>query len=157
MHCRADGVFRDRFLNRSERGRLTIRPTAAKACAVWSIVLSVVLNVCITCRAGQEVSDSPPGAQLYNHLQRASLPETISVVPVKCLSACDSGVAVAFSGPKRWTYVYANMGVDDAPTLAAGIQAYEANEDGIIPWRERPEILKKRVIARVPATGLDNV
>ena len=29
-------------------------------------------------------------------------------------------------------------------------RAYAATPDGIVPWRERPEIFRKRVIARVP-------
>jgi len=121
----------------------------------WKGRMGVSLLVCITCRAGQPVLDGEPvaGARLHAALARNEAPEGVRVVPVECLSACSSGAAIALSGPGRWSYVYGQMGVDDVPDILDGAAAYAATTDGIVPWRERVAIFRKRSIARLPPIG----
>lgn len=109
-----------------------------------------VLSVCITCKAGKPVPEGEPcpGARLHAALG-AGVPG-VRVVPVECLSACDHGCSVALSSPGRWSYVYGRMSAADAPAILEGAARYAASADGLVPWRERPEIFRKRVIARVP-------
>jgi predicted metal-binding protein len=38
----------------------------------------------------------------------------------------------------------------DAAALVEGARLFARAEDGIMPWRGRPEILKRGLIARVP-------
>jgi predicted metal-binding protein len=57
---------------------------------------------------------------------------------------------VALSGPGRWTYVVGDITPEMAPDVADGARRYAATADGVVPWRERPEIFRKGVIARVP-------
>lgn len=94
-----------------------------------------------------------PGARLLATLERFDLPDGVQIVPVECLSACSNGVAVALSAPGRWTYVYGQMGCDDAPDIVKGAADYAATQDGIVPWRERVQIFRKRCIARIPSIG----
>jgi len=117
--------------------------------------MGVSLLVCITCRAGQPVLDGAPvaGARLHAALARDEAPKGVRVIPVECLSACSSGAAIALSGPGRWSYVYGQMGVDDVPDILNGAAAYATTTDGIVPWRERVAIFRKRSIARLPPIG----
>ena len=109
-----------------------------------------VLSVCITCKAGKPVAEGEPcpGARL--HAALAEGVPGVRVVAVECLSACDQGCSVALSGAGRWTYVYGRMSEADAPAILDGAARYSASADGLVPWRERPEIFRKRVVARVP-------
>lgn len=114
--------------------------------------MSVRLHVCITCRAGQPVAegDLTPGAQLYEALNELGAPTDVEIRAVECLSACSQGCSIALSSNGRWSYVYGRMAVGDAPSILAGAAAYAATPDGIVPWRERPEIFRKQSLARVP-------
>lgn len=113
--------------------------------------MTVTLHVCITCRAGQPVLDGEPvpGARLHDALAAAA-PPGVTIRPVECLSACNSGAAIALSGPERWTYVYGQMSETDVPEILTGAAAYARTSDGIVPWRERVAIFRKRSLARIP-------
>lgn len=114
--------------------------------------MAVTLHVCITCRAERQVAEGEPcpGARLHAALAAAA-PEGVSVTPVACLSACSRGCAAALSGPGRWTYVYGGIAPEsDVEDLIAGARLYAGTEDGIVPWRDRPALLRRHVIARIP-------
>ncbi|SMO75738.1 DUF1636 family protein [Paracoccus laeviglucosivorans] len=117
--------------------------------------MTVTLHVCITCRAGEPVEDGQPvpGARLMDALNAGDLPPGVRIKPVECLSACSNGAAIALTGPDRWTYVYGHMTSDDAPEILAGASAYAQTADGIVPWRERVMIFRKRSLARIPPIG----
>lgn len=117
--------------------------------------MTVTLHVCITCRAGQPVPDGEPvpGQRLMAALLGHPDPQGVEIRPVECLSACSRGAAVALSGPGRWSYVYGEMTAEDAPEILAGARAYAATPDGIVPWRERVIIFRKRSLARIPPIG----
>lgn len=124
--------------------------------------MDVTLNICVTCRkseklAGadedQKASDqSPrPGDLLFEKLSGKTLPEGVRLHPVKCLSACSNGCTIAVTGKDRWSYVYGHMDPDQhADDILSGIKAYQKSEDGLVPWRERPEIFRKQVLSRIP-------
>ncbi|MBZ4688795.1 MAG: hypothetical protein JG765_46 [Cereibacter sp.] len=115
--------------------------------------MAVTLHVCTTCRAGEPVPEGalPPGARLHAALCADEAPEGVTIRPVECLSACSQGCAVALSAPGRWTYVYGRLNPEtDAPAILAGAGAYAGAADGIVPWRERPEIFRKQSLARIP-------
>ncbi|MEH7827586.1 DUF1636 domain-containing protein [Gemmobacter denitrificans] len=112
-----------------------------------------LLHVCTTCRReGAAPPDGPrPGAQLLAALLAEPLPEGVAILPVECLSACSNGCAVALSAPDKWTYVYGRMDPEThAAAILQGAAAYAATADGLVPWRERPEIFRKQSLARIP-------
>ncbi|MFH5773018.1 DUF1636 domain-containing protein [Paracoccus sp. NGMCC 1.201697] len=117
--------------------------------------MDVTLLVCTTCRAGQPVLDGQPvaGARLHAALDGVAPPPGVRIIPVECLSACNSGSAIALSGPGRWSYVYGRMEIADVPEILQGAAAYAASADGIVPWRDRVAIFRKRSIARIPPIG----
>lgn len=111
-----------------------------------------VLSVCISCRAGQELPPDAerPGETLFKAIRDLGAPEGVSLMPVKCLSACKNGSAVALSAAGKWSYVYGQLTPSDAPDILAGAKAYRETTDGLIPWRERPIQFRKQSLARVP-------
>lgn len=112
------------------------------------------LLVCVKCRRGQEIPEDEqrPGAHLFEALQARGLPDGVRLSPVECLQNCDHGCTIAFrGGPHRWTYVYANLHEASQPDLVVESAAlYHAARDGLIPWRQRPEHLKRNCVARIP-------
>jgi predicted metal-binding protein len=110
------------------------------------------LFVCVTCKAGEmpvEGSDRP-GRILYDRLSDMELPEGVTLVPVECLSACTQGCSVALTKPGAWGYVYGRLAEGDAGAILAGAAAYAGAPDGLVPWRERPEVFRKQSLARIP-------
>jgi predicted metal-binding protein len=106
----------------------------------------------MTCKAGQPLAeDAPrPGAALYAALAAAA-PDSVRVVPVECLSACDHGCNIALTSPRKWSYVYGRLNPEShVEDILAGAVAYAESADGIVPWRARPVIFRKQSIARIP-------
>jgi predicted metal-binding protein len=116
---------------------------------------TTILHVCVTCRAAEDGDAGPrPGRRLCDALidaqrRQDGLP-SFRIVEVECLSNCNRGCSVALSGPGRWTYVYGDLNQDCIDDIIAGAERYAATSDGLVPWRERPTIFRKGVIARVP-------
>ena len=110
------------------------------------------LHICMTCKAGLPVEDGATcmGAQVFAAVSALPLPDGVDVVPVDCLSACNTGAAVALSAPGRWSYVYGRMGPEHAADILAGAAAYARAPDGLVQWRERPVIFRKQSVARIP-------
>lgn len=106
------------------------------------------LVVCTTCRLPGAPPDAPrDGARLSAALAAQGIPHRQQ----ECLSACSRGCAVVFRGPGRWTYVQGALDPDrDLPGLLEMIRAYAAAPDGVVPWRQRPEVIRKNTIARIP-------
>jgi predicted metal-binding protein len=49
-----------------------------------------------------------------------------------------------------WTYVFGGLDPTSAQALIEGARMLATAADGILPWRGRPEPLKRGLIARVP-------
>lgn len=114
---------------------------------------AATLHVCTTCLRGQPApEDAPrPGALLLAALRAGTLPEGVTIKGVECLSACNTGCAVALSAPGKWSYVYGHLDPAlHAAAILAGAGLYAASGDGIVPWRARPEIFRRQSIARIP-------
>lgn len=111
------------------------------------------LLVCVTCRGQREapLDDRRPGRRLHDALRARALPEGVRLRAVECLQNCDDGCTVAFRGGNRWTYVFGKLDeASHADMLVEGAALYHATEDGLIPWRHRPEHFKRNCVARVP-------
>lgn len=117
----------------------------------------VTMHVCVTCRAGQSVSEGEAcaGQRLLDAVVEKNIPDGVRVEEVKCLSACSRGPVIALASPGRWTYVYGNLGPGDVAEMLSGAQAYGASPDGVVPWKERVQIYKKNTVARIPPLSID--
>ncbi|MEM8578632.1 MAG: DUF1636 domain-containing protein [Pseudomonadota bacterium] len=114
----------------------------------------VELLVCTKCKRGTDVPEDGerPGEALYARLAAADMPDGVTLTPVACLQNCGQGCTVALrGGDARWTYVYGNLHeVSDTDLLREGAALYRGAQDGLIPWRSRPEHFKRNCIARIP-------
>jgi len=111
------------------------------------------IYVCINCKAAEDTSPERAGSRLMAALEGAIATNGVEVrlEGVECLSVCKRPCTVAFSAPGKWTYVYGDFAPDSAPeTILEGAALYAATDDGLIPWKQRPDALKKGVIARLP-------
>lgn len=109
------------------------------------------IMVCVTCRAeGAPAEESRAGRRLHDALAAAAGPGVV-VLPVECLSVCKRPCTVGFAAPGKWTYVYGDLPPDTAaPLLLEAARLYGEAPDGLIPWKLRPEAIKKGVVARIP-------
>jgi|SRR5215475_6230738 len=110
--------------------------------------------VCTTCRRGGEPDCEPrPGALLADATVKAAEGTEVCVRRIECLANCTRGASAAIRCNGSWTYIFGGLDVDGAPALIAGARLLAAAPDGIMPWRGRPEALKRGLIARVPPIG----
>jgi predicted metal-binding protein len=78
----------------------------------------------------------------------------IEVQRVRCLGNCSRGLSAAIRRENAWTYVFGNLNAEcDGPALIAGARLFAGSTDGLMPWRGRPDSLKRGLIARVPPPG----
>ena len=113
---------------------------------------SVELLVCTKCRREEEVPEDGerPGTALYKRIVEGGI-ANVTVTPVECLSNCTQGCSIVLRGPGRWTFVYGRFDpATDVDIVLEGATKYAATEDGLVPWRTRPEHFRKNCIARIP-------
>jgi predicted metal-binding protein len=108
--------------------------------------------VCITCRRPDDPEDGPrPGLALAHAVAEVAEGTGVTVCQVQCLANCSRSLSAAMRCDGTWTYVFGGLEPDrDAQSLIEGARLLARAEDGILPWRGRPDILKKGLIARVP-------
>lgn len=108
--------------------------------------------VCTTCRRPEDPEDAPrAGAALADALQAAADPSVVTIRPVGCLANCKRGPSAALGCKGAWTYMFGGLAaIEDAAALLEGARLLAASEDGLLPWRGRPEILKRNMICRFP-------
>lgn len=114
--------------------------------------------VCITCRTPTDPDDAPcKGLALANATKLALGDELdVAVKRVRCLGNCNRGLSAAIRREQAWTYVFGHLDAErDGPTLIAGARLFAGSTDGLMPWRGRPDPLKKGLIARVPPIDFD--
>jgi predicted metal-binding protein len=112
---------------------------------------AAIVYVCITCqRAGEPESEPRPGAILAAATARAAEGTGVTVRQVRCLANCTRGPSAAVRCNGSWTYVFGGLDVVCGPALVEGARLLAGAADGIMPWRGRPDALKRGLIARVP-------
>ena len=107
--------------------------------------------VCITCRRADDPDVEPrPGALLADATILAAQGSGVAVRRVRCLANCTRGPSAALRCNGSWTYVFGGLDEKCADALVEGARMLARAADGILPWRGRPERLKRGLIARVP-------
>jgi predicted metal-binding protein len=117
---------------------------------------SAIIYVCTTCRRSDDPEDYPrPGSTLADATILAAENSGIAVEPLRCLANCKRGCTAVLrrtdpSAP-AWTYVFGHLDpAADAQALVQGAKLLAGSADGLMPWRGRPDALKRGLIARVP-------
>jgi predicted metal-binding protein len=112
---------------------------------------SPMIYVCITCRrAGEPDAEPRPGALLAAATEQAAAGTEVEVRRLRCLANCTRGPSAAMRCNGSWAYVFGGLDAANAEALVAGARLLAGASDGILPWRGRPEILKRALIARIP-------
>ena len=99
------------------------------------------------------------GARLLASACAASVPEGVAVegvavVGVSCLANCKRALSAAMVRRDGWTYVFGDLAPDSAADLLTGAALLAGSEDGLMPWRGRPDVLKRGMVARIPPLTL---
>ena len=113
---------------------------------------STTIYVCITCRRASDPEDAPrPGLALARATARAAESTGVTVRQIRCLANCSRALSAAVCRDGAWTYIFGGLEADaDAAALVEGARLLARAGDGLMPWRGRPEVLKRGLIARVP-------
>lgn len=116
--------------------------------------MTTTVYVCTNCRAAGEAlepREERAGARLHAAVGEAARDQPdIAVVGVECLSVCKRPVTVSFASAGKWTYVYGDFTPERAADVIEGARLFARAADGLIPWKERPDALKRGVVARIP-------
>ncbi|MEH2071673.1 MAG: DUF1636 family protein [Nostoc sp.] len=116
------------------------------------------LFVCTTCASvwqdGKRIGESG-GQQLLLHLQQLAfnweLQNKFSIQGVECMSACNRSCVIAFVGSGKPTYLFGDLSNDSfASAILQCASQYYAKSDGSLLWSERPEPLRKGILAKIP-------
>jgi len=113
---------------------------------------AMTIYVCITCKRASDPEEGVrPGLLLARETARAAEGTGVTVRQVKCLANCSRSLSAAIRRDGAWTYVFGGLDEGrDAEALIEGARLFARASDGLMPWRGRPEILKRGLIARVP-------
>lgn len=113
---------------------------------------AITIYVCTTCRGGRPLDLVPvPGAVLAEATERAAVGTAIAVRRVRCLANCNRGLSAAMRRDGAWTYVFGHLDpATGARVLIDGARLFAGSSDGLMPWRGRPEALKRGLVARTP-------
>jgi predicted metal-binding protein len=151
----------------SRCGRVTLAETATPNIATPELTASdaatvlaprtatasaITIFVCVTCRGGRPLDLVPvPGEVLAAATARAAQGTGIAVRPIRCLANCNRGLSAAVRRDGAWTYVFGYLDpVGGAEALIEGAKLFAGAPDGLMPWRGRPDALKRGLVARTP-------
>jgi predicted metal-binding protein len=114
--------------------------------------------ICTTCkRAGEPDSEPRPGTLLAAAAEQAAAGTEVIVRRLRCLANCNRGPSAAMRCNGSWIYVFGGLDPGNAAALIEGARLLAGAADGILPWRGRPDILKRGLIARVPPIGFEGM
>jgi predicted metal-binding protein len=120
---------------------------------------NVTAFICVTCRAG-DTGEERPGRLLFDAVASkldSRAERDVTVTPVECLSVCKRPCTIALVASGKWTYVVGDLdpevNVDDVISMAV---SYRLSDNGIVPWRQRPQSFRKGIISRIPPLGFSD-
>jgi predicted metal-binding protein len=120
------------------------RPAPIGACG------PVLVSVCITCKTAD--GSAVVGPDMYAAVKAAiDADANVMVRPVQCLSVCKRPATVAVSSPGGYTFLFGDLETESGTAaLKSFVESYQKSDYGLVPWRERAEVLRKGMVARVP-------
>ena len=112
-------------------------------------------SVCRTCRDETGSDAHPrPGKQLADATRELAAAAGHPVAEVECLGNCKRRLSAATAEDGAWSYVFGDLTADSAADLVAGAKLFATSQDGLLPWRGRPDSLKRGLVARFPPLAL---
>ncbi|MER9750726.1 DUF1636 family protein [Mesorhizobium sp. M0140] len=115
----------------------------------------VTIIVCASCR-NETGSDAHPraGELLADDTRRAASGDDIRIRSVECLGNCKRRLSAAILRDGCWSYVFGDLTTTSGADLITGAKLFATSKDGLIPWRGRPDSLKRGLVARIPPLDL---
>ncbi|MGX9424126.1 MULTISPECIES: DUF1636 domain-containing protein [Bradyrhizobium] len=109
----------------------------------------VVVSVCVTCKTSEGVLAGPA---MFDAIRVATgkRDAAVQVRRVQCLSVCKRPTTVAVSSSDGYTFLFGDLEPEGAGAVASFVDSYRKSTYGLVPWRERAEILRKGMVARLP-------
>src|SRR5262245_20758937 len=127
--------------------------TSGKAESNSESAAAVIVSVCTACRLSAD-EETRIGARLIEALRpvvHARAPD-VHLRAVHGLGVSKRPSTIAISGSDRYTFVFGDL--DPQTCLEAVVsfaQAYSILDYGFVPWIARPELLRSRLVARIPS------
>jgi predicted metal-binding protein len=123
--------------------------------------MNPILFVCIVCGKDPDPEISQRGGvklmeQMQTLQQESDLEDRFTIQPVKCMGVCNHPCAIAFVAPGKPTYLFGDLPSQDDLLSNAGaivldcMSQYCDHPDGTLPYRERHELLRDTIIAKIP-------
>jgi predicted metal-binding protein len=111
----------------------------------------VVVSVCTTCKTAD--GSAVIGPEMFAAMQAAidqSAPNVV-VRPVQCLSVCNRPTTVAVTSPDGYAFLFGDLQAKSGTAaLTSFVRSYQKSDYGLVPWRERAEVLRRGMLARLP-------
>jgi len=144
FRARSQVLNRDAFISAGSAGN---GPGASARTAPDT---DITIIVCASCR-DETGSDAHPraGALLARSAEEAAA-GAVHVRTVECLGNCKRRLSAALLRNGCWSYVFGDLSTASGPDLVAGAHLFADSTDGLIPWRGRPDSLKRGLVARIP-------
>ena len=111
----------------------------------------VIVSVCTTCKTAD--GGTVVGPDMFAAVQAAigNGDPNVQVRPVQCLSVCKRPATVAVTSPDGYTFLFGDLQTGSGTAaLVSFVKSYRNSDYGLVPWRERAEVLRKGMVARVP-------
>lgn len=114
-------------------------------------LVGITVIVCASCR-DETGSDAHPraGELLAEDTRQAASGEKIRIRTVECLGNCKRRLSAAVLRDGCWSYVFGDLTTTSGADLVTGAKLFATSNDGLIPWRGRPDSLKRGLVARIP-------
>ena len=111
----------------------------------------VIVSVCSRCNS-EKVSE-PLRRRVSKQLKIGLM--TMSEVDfqeVRCMAACSRPIAVGISGEGKSGYLFGDIKTsEDVVGLLEFLKEYQEKQNGWTNSKERPKVLRNKIVARIPA------
>ena len=120
------------------------------------------LIICTTCRpAGHPREQQAPGERLLEAVQAAHAKDggyawsDVRPRGMACMAVCSRACSVAFQSPGKHSYLFGDLAPDDdtARQLLDCAALHARTADGSLVREQRPERLRRGMLARLPPSG----
>ena len=109
-----------------------------------------LVSVCITCKTAD--GGTVVGPDMFESVKAAlESSDDVQVRPVQCLSVCKRPATVAVTSADGYTFLFGDLQTESGTAaLVSFVKSYQTSDYGLVPWRERADVLRKGMVARVP-------
>jgi predicted metal-binding protein len=137
-------------MDRENAGRESADATLVEAARAHAPSGPTIVSVCITCKTAD--GGAVVGPDMFKSVEAAlGSSDRVQVRPVQCLSVCKRPATVAVTSADGYTFLFGDLQTDSGTAaLVSFVKSYQNSDYGLVPWRERADVLRKGMVARVP-------